>query len=116
MKKEEQEFHKSRVAFMIINSEIYFLENSDMSHKEWYLSLDYNIEKFEDIVRGYYREGNIVFYKGDFIYDNYVVKIAKEYSSKVKEYVKDFKAKVYVGVVKGKIGEIWQPDLEIKFE
>lgn len=116
IKKGELEFHKSRVAFMIIDSKIYFLENSNMSHKEWYLSLGYDIGKFEDTVKGYYREGNIVFYKGDFIYDEQVIKIAKEYSSKVKEYVKDFNAKVFVGVVKGKVGEIWQPDLEIKSE
>ncbi|MBO5477217.1 MAG: hypothetical protein J6A15_05630 [Clostridia bacterium] len=116
MRKEELEFHKSRVAFMIINSKIYFLENSDMSHKEWYLSLGYDIEKFEDIVRGYYREGEIVFYKGDFIYDEHVIKLAKQYSQKIKKHVKDFNAKVYVGVIKGKVGQIWQPDLEIKFE
>ena len=114
MENKETMFHKSRVAFMIINSEILFLENSGMSHIEWYTSLNYPIENFDNIVRGYYKEGKIIFYKGDFIYDEDVINQANKFANKIKEYVKDNDAKVYAGIIKGEIGEMWPPAIEIE--
>jgi len=66
----EQKFHVSRIAFMIINNEIIYLENSKMSHIEWYKSLGYKEEDFNNIVRGYTKDNKIIFYKGDFLYDD----------------------------------------------
>lgn len=110
----EQEFHKSRVAFMIIENKIIYLENSFMSHIEWYLSLGYKKEEFDNVIRGYYRDGKIVFYKEDFIYDDEVIEVAKEISREIKKQVNDGKAEVYVGVKKGKVGELWEPALRIE--
>ena len=39
---------------MIINNEILFLDNSEMSHYEWYTSLNLNKEDFKNIDRGIY--------------------------------------------------------------
>ena len=110
----EQEFHKSRIAFMLIENKIIYLENSSMSHLEWYLSLGYEKEEFKNIIRGYYKEGKIVFYKDDFTYDNEVIEIAKKINDEIKKYANDKNAEVYVGVKKGKIGEIWEPELKIE--
>lgn len=110
----EQEFHKSRIAFMLIENKIIYLENSSMSHFEWYISLGYKKEQFKNIIRGYYKDGKIVFYKDDFTYDNDVIEIAKKINEEIKKYVNDRNAEVYVGVKKGKIGEIWEPELKIK--
>lgn len=81
--------------------------------KEWYKSLKYDLNKFDSVIRGYYREGNIVFYKGDFEYDEEVIEAAKKYGNDIKKYVNDKNAEVYVGVSKGNVGEIWQPKLKI---
>lgn len=110
----EQEFHKSRVAFMIVENKIIYLENSTMSHIEWYLSLGYKKEEFDNVVRGYYRNGEIVFYKADFIYDDEVIEKAKKVNNDIKKYVNDKNANVYVGVKKGKVGELWEPELRIE--
>ena len=67
----EQEYHKSRIAFMIINDEIIFLEYSIMSHREWYESLSLKQENFKKIVRGYILENKAVFYKGEFFLDKF---------------------------------------------
>ena len=40
-------FHKKRIAFMIIDNEILFLEHSTMSHFEWYTSLNYKKGRFQ---------------------------------------------------------------------
>lgn len=111
---EEQKFHKSRVAFMIIEDEIMYLSDSKLSHIEWYKSLNYDIDKFDTIVRGYYKEGRIVLYKGDFEYDDEVIVNAKKYANVIRTYVDDEDAEVYVGVVKGNVGEVWPPKMKIE--
>ena len=42
-----RKFHKKRIAFMIINNEILFLESSEMSHYEWYISLNLKKQDFK---------------------------------------------------------------------
>ena len=102
-----RKFHKSRIAFMIIDNEIMFLEHSTMSHYEWYTSLKYKKEDFKNIVRGYIIDSRAVFYKGDFSYDDEVIKKAKEYGELIKKKYKLKKLKVSVGLKEGKIGEAW---------
>ena len=109
----EKEFHKSRIAFMIINQEVIFLENSPMSHIEWYTSLGLPIEKFDNIVRGYTKDNKIIYYKGDFLYDEEVLDVAKNTSYKIMEYIGNFNLKVFAGVTKGEIGAEWDPTIEI---
>lgn len=105
----EQKFHQSRIAFMIIDNEIMYLYDSGMSHLEWYLSLKLPEEKFDNVVRGYYKDGKVIFYKGDFMYDDEVIEYAKYYGNSIKETVHDLDALVFAGVKKGKIGEEWTP-------
>ncbi|MBE6160083.1 MAG: hypothetical protein E7157_03440 [Lactobacillales bacterium] len=110
----EQKFHVSRIAFMIINNEIIYLENSKMSHIEWYKSLGYKEEDFNNIVRGYTKDNKIIFYKGDFLYDDETINTAITFAPIIKEYINNENAEVYAGVIKGKIGEQWEPCLKIE--
>ena len=48
-----RDFHRSRIAFLIIDGEVNFLANSEMSHYEWAKTLGINDEQFASIVRGY---------------------------------------------------------------
>lgn len=106
----DRKFHKSRIAFMIINDEILFLEDSDMSHKEWATKLGVEIETFKQIVRGYYKDNQIIFYKGNFIYDDQTKMIAYNYIDKIKEYCGLESVDVYLGIKVGEPGEIWPGD------
>ena len=108
IKKKEQQFHKERIAFLIINDSVLFLENSGMSHKEWFESLKIDTVDFEQVVRGYVKDNNIVFYKGDFIYDDEVIKKAYEFYKHIMEKTHLHNADVYCGVQKGKVGEVWK--------
>ena len=108
-KENVEEFHKQRVAFLVVNNEIIFLKNSSKSHLEWAKELGITIDDFNEMTRGFYNDGNIVFYKGNFDYDDKVINDAKKYATKVKEYCNIESAKVFVGVVIGKVGEKWPP-------
>lgn len=99
---------------MIINNEVLFLRESCMSHFEWYISLNLPVEKFDDVVRGYYKNGRIIFYKGDFLYDNEVIEYAKCYGNYIKEKAKDSDALIFAGVNKGKAGEVWEPIVKVE--
>ena len=116
MDNREVTFHKSRLAFMIIDDEIMYLENSGMSHIEWYRSLGLDENRFNDIVRGYYKNGRLIFYKGDFMYDDETIECAKKYARIIKEKVNDNNLEVWVGVEKGEIGTEWNPIIKIELE
>lgn len=73
-KDEARDFHKQRKAFIIVNSKLEFLPiNSTMSHFEYCESKGMTKEEFNGITRGYYLDGNVVFYKDNFIYDQQVI-------------------------------------------
>lgn len=99
---------------MIINNEVIYLRDSGMSHLEWYLSLGLPKGKFDQIIRGYYKDGKIIFYKGDFLYDDEVIETAKFYGNFIREEVRDNDASIFAGVKKGKIGETWDPMIKIE--
>lgn len=105
----EQEFHRKRIAFMIINDDIMFLEYNIMSHKEWYKSLNVKQDNFENIVRGYILENKVVFYKGNFEYDEEVIKAVEKYCPIIKEKYDIKNLEVGVGLIEGKNGESWKP-------
>lgn len=106
-------FHKSRVAFLIYNNKIMFLENSEMSHFEWAKSIGISKEDFNSLTRGYCYKANIIFYKGDFSYDKKVENDALKYCLDVLKHCNLKHAKIYVGVRVG-VGKIWPPDKFIK--
>lgn len=113
---EEKEFHKKRIAFMIINNEILFLKGSSMSHKEWFDTLKIQ-DNFNNIIRGFYYNNRIIFYKGDFIYDEETIKVAKKfYPVIIKEFNLDI-PELWVGQQKTDsvtpLTSPWQPTLKI---
>ena len=69
-----RDFHKQRKAFIILNNNVYFLpEGSSMSHFEYCQKIGLDKEIFNQITRGYYLSGNVVFYKDNFIFDDEVI-------------------------------------------
>ena len=99
------EFHKSRTAFMIIENKVLYLTNSTMTHYEWAQSLGLAMNCFDEITRGFVNDGFIVFYKGNFDYDDKIIEDANAYAGKVAKHCKLKSANVYVGMKIGKIGK-----------
>lgn len=94
-----RDFHKSRIAFLIINNNVEFLKSSGMSHIEWAKTLGINEQEFNNLVRGYVLNNNIVFYKGNFAFDDGVISVAKTYCKQIKNLCDiRSKCKVYCGV------------------
>lgn len=110
----EKKFHMARVAFIILNNEIKYLRNSEMSHIEWCRELGISEDEFNNIVRGYVYNGEIVYYYGDFKYDERVINMAVDTYEKIARDNGLVNYSVYCGVAKGKVGEIWKPILKIK--
>ena len=104
------EFHKLRTAFMIIENKVLYLTNSTMTHYEWAQSLGLAMNYFDEITRGFVNDGFIVFYKGNFDYDDKIIEDANAYAGKVAKHCKLKSANVYVGMKIGKIGKKWSPN------
>lgn len=101
--------HSSRVAFMIVNGKVLYLEGSTMSHFQWAMSLGLDLDKFNDLTRGYARDGQIVFYKGNFEFDKKIIVDAKTYANEIARHCNMPSAEVYAGVNIGKPGQVWLP-------
>lgn len=104
------ELHKKRTAFIVVDKKVLYLTDSTMSHYQWATSLGLDIEKFNDLTRGFVQENLIVFYKGNFQYDENVIKDAENYAFEIMQFCKLKNAQIYVGMKVGKIGEKWSPD------
>lgn len=109
-KENAENFHKNRIAFMILGKRVLFLKNSTLSHLQWAQNLGIDIKKFNCLTRGYVLNGDIVFYKGNFEFDERVIEDAKNFSKAIKKECSLTSAKVYVGVVVGEHGSIYPPD------
>lgn len=118
MLNEEMEFHKERIAFAIINKELLFLENSTMSHEQWLVETGIitNLE-FDEITRGFVKDNEVYFYKGDFETSEKVEKDSLIYLNSVCVYCKiPIPNVVYCGMNKGAVGTLWTPIVEITVE
>ena len=61
----------NRILFLIYNNEVKYLQNSNMDHREWFLSLGGKQEEYEQLIRGFIMDGKVLFFKGsEFKYDN----------------------------------------------
>ena len=109
-KKDVRDFHKNRMAFIIIDNIIHFIENSEMSHWEYCQSLNMSKEKFNELTRGYFFEGRIVFYKDNFTYDENVIKEALKFIIQIKEKYKFERADIYFGLIIDKSKIVWPCD------
>ena len=100
----------SKILFMIVDNEVKYLADTKMDHREWYLSLGYDNNNFDNIVRGYIIEGKIVFFKGmNFNYDEEVIKEAKKYASGMRLTLNNPQLEVWCGIVINSYGEKWEP-------
>lgn len=106
--------NSNRILFMIINNEVKYLQNSTMDHREWYTSLGFDPNNFDNIVRGYIIEHKIVFFKGmNFNYDEEVIQMARMYSPSIREACHDSSLEVYCGIVVNSYGSKWEPVLRV---
>lgn len=105
----EKEFHTVRKAFAYYDGKLNWCP-SGLSHYEWLVDGGILQEaQFDDIVRGYTYNGAIYFYSGDFETNEYVEDIAKMLCNSI-----DMTSPVYCGLVKGKIGDQWEPIKRIR--
>ena len=111
-KDESRDFHSKRRAFVIFQNKLFFIEKgSSMSHWEFCLN-KFNLSKevFNQLVRGYYLDGDLVFYKDNFVYDEGVVQEALKYVGQIKFLLNLDEVKLYFGLIVGKPGEYWPYD------
>ena len=99
-KNEARDFHKQRKAFIILNGVLEFLpEGSAMSHYEYCQTKGMDKETFNTITRGFYLNGNTIFYKDNFIYDEELIKEALEHVNEIAEKVNEEKFEIYFGTL-----------------
>ena len=94
---EARNFHKQRKAFIILDGKLEFLpEGSDMSHYEYCKTKGLSKEEFNEIIRGYYLNSNLVFYKDNFIYDE-VITTAIQVVDEISKIIKNDEFNIYFG-------------------
>lgn len=93
------DFHKNRIAFLVLNGKVNLLKNSTMSHLEWFKSLGGKSEGFNEIIRGYFFGDNLVFYKGNFEYDDKFIENVKNICKQVCDSINLKNCKIYCGLV-----------------
>ena len=112
-KKGVDEFHKSRVAFAILNDGRCAINVKDIREHKVYLQEDFwvSFEEFETLVRGFIKPGRIVFYKTlSFIpIENISEEILDIISGKAMEFFGAGKYEIWNGLKIGKLGEEWEP-------
>ena len=95
---EDINFHKQRIAFIILNGQVEFLnKGSNMSHYEYCKSKGMSKEEFNKITRGFYLNGDLVFYKDNFIYDDEVISNALKVIDLISKYINKDKFNIYFG-------------------
>lgn len=107
-KDEARVFHKRRTAFIVIVDKLYYIKNSEQSHWEFCQKRGVSKEQFNKMTRGYYIDENIVFYKGNFTYDEELIKDGLKYIMKIKEDCKLGKMKIYFGLRIPEKDEPWE--------
>ena len=104
----------NKVLFMIVNNELKYLKDTNMDHREWYVSLGYDASLFENIVRGYVIDNKIIFFKGImFNYDEEVIKAARVYTPSIRYIMNNPSLEVYCGILVNGQGQKWEPILKI---
>lgn len=97
-KDDARDFHKQRKAFIILNGVLEFLpEGSAMSHFEYCQIKGLDKNEFNKITRGYYLNGNVIFYKDNFIYDEGVINEALNYLEEISTRVLVDEFEIYFG-------------------
>jgi len=95
-----REFHRRRTAFVILDGEVIFLPKvSGQSHYEFCKDLGIDKDRFRWLTRGYYLDGNLVFYKDNFIYDEELICEALEYLGEIVDSIDVSRVRIYFGQV-----------------
>ena len=96
---EARKFHKQRRAFIVINNKLEFLpKGSPMSHYEYCLSKNISKQVFNSLIRGYYLDGNLVFYKDSFVYDKELILESLNYLTQIAKTIEVEEFNVYFGI------------------
>ena len=99
-KNEARDFHRQRKAFVIIDSKLDFIpEGSPMSHYEFCQTKGLDKETFNKITRGYYLNGNLIFYKDNFVYDDNVINEALNYVDDIAKIINKNEFEIYFGQI-----------------
>ena len=97
-KDEARDFHKQRKAFIILNGKLEFLpEGSSLSHYEYCQTKGLSKEEFNKITRGYYLNGNTIFYKDNFIYDEELIGNALQFLDEISKQIGLDEFDIYFG-------------------
>ena len=104
-----ENFHKERIAFIILNNKILYLRHSKLSHLQWANSIGISETDFNSLTRGYILNNNVVFYKGNFDFDKQVLDDAMKFAKTIKLDCNLNNVKVYAGLIAGKPGTIYPP-------
>ena len=93
-----KELHMSRKAFIIRHGQLDFLpKGSVMSHYEYCKTLGISKEEFNQIIRGYFMKGNLVFYKDNFVYDEDLIQEALKYIPAISQIIGENTFNIYFG-------------------
>lgn len=99
-KPEAREFHAKRKALIIHNEMIDFLpDNSAMSHFEYCQTKGITRDEFNQIIRGYYLDNNLVFYKDNFIYDKDLIEKSLCFVDSIAEMLSIDNFNIYFGLL-----------------
>ena len=112
-KASDDDLHKRRRAFIILNDELYFIEKgSTQSHWEYCTENFPNMskEEFNMLVRGFFLDGDIVFYKGKFEYDDEVIESGLKNLVKIKDELQVTSMEIYFGEIVDTSREFWPYD------
>lgn len=113
---EVNKFHEQRIAFAIVNGRVQYLKNSKLSHIGWLVGGGIvTAEEFVHLTRGYYKDGVLAFYSGNFEGNALVERDIFNYLDTIKDEldIEDLKS-IYCGVLAGERGKLWQPIKEIR--
>lgn len=101
----------NRIIFIVFNNQILFSNDQNMDHHEWYQKLGGNMDNYENTIRGFITNSQIIFYKANLSYDQEVIDIARRYSPMIREQMKNPYLKVCCGINPGSNGASWEPIL-----
>lgn len=99
----------NKILFMIYNGEIKFLDNPNIDHREWYISLGGDINNYDNVIRGFVINNQLIFFKGNLSYDNEVIEMAKKCAPVMKKQLNNQNLKVCCGINPGQNGASWEP-------
>lgn len=104
---------KNTIMFLIVDDRFTFFKSDQLDHKEFYVSLGYNPDDFENVVRGCILNNKAIFFKGSmYQYDESVIEMARKYAPYIRSQMGDDSISIYCGIVI-KPGGSWEPVLQI---